>query len=395
MFVRLVYKEFSVIRRSATKQWQNLRGNMSGKTQQSGKRRVFNLLRAEGVISRAALSQRCGLTRPAVSAIVEELVRDGFVLEAGRGDSTGGKPPILLRIAPGGRCAIGIDLGDDYLIRGVVCDCACNVLSSAKLEYTDDFENILEVTSRLVSLLASEAPEQSLAGVGVAVSGVVESDNNEVTGAATLDIRERGFAVKLEKRCGLPVTLERRPNAAALAEALFGAGKNYSSIVYLTSGRGVGAGIYLDGGIYRGRYGTAGEIGLLRLPGGGRVEEIARPSALAAEFSRRKGIESSFTDFLNASQQDDADAVELARANAEQLAFAAETAANLFDPEAIILGGRALEFGSSWFQCFKEIIEDNSAARAAGGKITVERSFFGSSGVAVGGAQVVLERLIK
>ena len=63
--------------------------------------------------------------------------------------------------------------------------------------------------------------------------------------------------------------------------------------------------------------------------------------------------------------------------------------------EAIILGGRALEFGSSWFQCFKEIIEDNSAARAAGGKITVERSFFGSSGVAVGGAQVVLERLIK
>ena len=55
---------------------------MSGKTQQSGKRRVFNLLRAEGVISRAALSQRCGLTRPAVSAIVDELVRDGLVFEA-------------------------------------------------------------------------------------------------------------------------------------------------------------------------------------------------------------------------------------------------------------------------------------------------------------------------
>ena len=356
---------------------------------------MFNLLRAEGVISRAALSQRCGLTRPAVSAIVEELVRDGFVLEAGRGDSTGGKPPILLRIAPGGRCAIGIDLGDDYLIRGVVCDCACNVLSSAKLEYADDFENILEVTSQLVTLLAAEAPASTLAGVGVAVSGVVDSLNNEVTGAATLDIRGRGFAAKLEKRCGLPVTLERRPNAAALAEALFGAGKNYSSIVYLTSGRGVGAGIYLDGGIYRGHHGTAGEIGLLRLPGGGRVEENARPSALAAEFSRRKGVESSFSDFLSAYQQNDDDAVELARANAEQLAFAAETAANLFDPEAIILGGRALEFGSSWFQCFKEMIENNSAARAAGGKIAVERSFFGSSGVAVGGAQVVLERLIK
>ena len=232
-------------------------------------------------------------------------------------------------------------------------------------------------------------------GVGVAVSGVVNSGSNEVTGATTLDIAGMGFAAQLEKRCGLPVTLERRPNAAALAEALFGAGKNYSSIVYLTSGRGVGAGIFLDGKIYRGRYGTAGEIGLLRLPGGGRVEEKARPSALTAEFSKRKGGGNSFAEFLTAYQQGDPDAVELANENAEQLAFAAETAANLFDPEAIILGGRALEFGNSWFQRFKEMIENNSSARAAGGRIAVERSFFGSSGVAVGGAQVILENLIK
>jgi predicted NBD/HSP70 family sugar kinase len=397
MFVSLVNKEFQYLfvivcpaKRAV------VRGDkMSGKAQQSGKRRVFNLLRAEGVISRAALSQRCNLTRPAVSAIVEELVREGFVLEAGRGDSTGGKPPILLRIAPGTRCAIGIDLGDDYLIRGVLCDCACNVLGAAQLEYSNDFENILDVTSELVKMLRAQAPEKSIEGVGVAVSGVVDSENNKVTGASTLDIADRDLAELLEKRCGLPVTLERRPNAAALAEALFGAGKNYDSIVYLTSGRGVGAGIFFGGEIFRGRYGTAGEIGLLRLPGGGRVEEIARPSALAAEFSRRKGIRSSFADFLTAYQQSDPDAAELADANAGHLAFAAETAANLFDPEAIILGGRALEFGPLWFSRFKEMVENNSAARAAGGRIVVERSFFGSSGVAVGGAQVVLERLIQ
>lgn len=368
---------------------------MSGKTQQSGKRRVFNLLRAEGVISRAALSQRCGLTRPAVSAIVDELVRDGLVFEAGRGGSTGGKPPILLRIAPGGRCAVGIDLGDDYLIRGVLCDCACNVLSSAELEYSNNFENILNVTADLVTLLGREAPAGSLTGVGVAVSGVVDAQINEVTGATTLDIAGSGFAGQLEKRCGLPVVLERRPNAAALAEGLFGAGKNYESIVYLTSGRGVGAGIFIHGEIYRGRYGTAGEIGLLRLPGGGRVEENARPSAVAAEFSRRKGERCSFAQFLEAYQNNDPDAVALADVNAEQLAFAAETAVNLFDPEAIILGGRALDFGNVWFQRFKKVVEINSAARAAGGRIAVEKSFFGSSGVAVGGAQVVLDRIIK
>ena len=369
---------------------------MSVKTQLSGKRRVFNLLRSVREISRAALAQQCGLTRPAVSAIVDELVKDGLVTELGRGDSTGGKPPILLSMTPGGRCAIGIDLGDDYLIRGVLCDCSCTVMASAEMEYANDFENILSVTAQLVGKLALKAPEKSLMGVGVAVSGVVDSDLNEVVGATTLDIASQNFAGRLETLCRLPVTLERRPNAAALAEALFGAGKGFNSIVYLTSGRGVGAGIFIDGEIYRGRYGTAGEIGLLRLPDDkSRVEEIARPSAVAAEFSKLKGKNCGFSAFLQAFQAEDPQAVTLAMRNAEHLAFAAETAANLFDPEAIILGGRALEYGEKWFEHFKTIVKSNSAARAAGGQIVIERSFFGSSGVAVGGAQVVLDRIIK
>ena len=369
---------------------------MSGKTQQSGKRRVFDLLRTEGELSRAALSQRCGLTRPAVSAIVDELVREGLVVEAGRGDSTGGKPPILLRAVPGSRCAVGIDLGDDYLIRGVLCDCTCAVLSSTELEYTNDYEKIIRVTAKLVKMLIARAPGSRVEGVGVALSGVVDVEKNDLAGSSTLDIPPRsGFAGRLEKAAGVPVILERRPNAAALAEALFGAGKPYRSIVYLTSGRGVGAGIFIDGGIYRGRSGCAGEVGLLRLPGGGRVEEIARPSAVAAAFSRLKGRECTFDEFLKACGQGDPDAEDLARLNAEQMAFAAETAANLFDPEAIILGGRALEFGDAWFDCFRKTFERDSAARSVGGRIAVERSRFGSSGVAVGGAQVVLERCIR
>lgn len=369
---------------------------MSGMTQRSGKRRVFDLLRTEGGISRAALSQRCGLTRPAVSAIVDELVREGLVVEAGRGDSNGGKRPILLRVVPGSRCAVGIDLGDDYLIRGVLCDCTCAVLSSAELEYVNSYEKIIEVTALLVKMLIARAPGSRVEGVGVALSGVVDVEANDLAGSSTLDIPPRsGFAGRLEKAAGVPVILERRPNAAALAEALFGAGKPYESIVYLTSGRGVGAGIFIDGGIYRGRSGCAGEVGLLRLPGGGRVEETARPSAVAATFSRLKGRECSFDEFLQACAQGDPDAESLARLNAEQMAFAAETAANLFDPEAIILGGRALEFGDAWFDCFRKTFEHDSAARSVGGRIAVERSRFGTSGVAVGGAQVVLERCIK
>ena len=109
----------------------------------SGKRRIFEKLRREGRISRAELARKCSLTRPAVSAIVEELIADGLVRELGPGRSTGGKPPIMLEFVPEARCAIGINLGGDGLIEGVLCNLSCGVLRSESVAYENNFENIL------------------------------------------------------------------------------------------------------------------------------------------------------------------------------------------------------------------------------------------------------------
>ncbi len=361
----------------------------------SGKRRIFNLLRREGTLSRAALAQKSGLTRPAVSAIVDELETGGLVEEIGRGSSTGGKPPILLALTPGSRCAVGLDLGDDYLIRGVLADVTGKVLDASEQEYDNAFPDLLRASGELVRRLTSKVPPRSLVGAGVAISGVVDASANEVIGAATLDVVRRGLAPELEKHCGIPVILERRPNAAALAEWFFGAGKTFQTLLYLTSGRGVGAGLVVDGEIYRGHTGSAGEVGGLRLPEGGRLEEITRPRALTADLSARKGQKLSFEDLWRLYADCDPDAEFLIRKNAEQLAYAAAAAANFFDPEAVVLGGRALEFGDRYFHWFQSAFEQESAIRLIGGAIAVKRSVFGSSGVAAGGAQVVLDRLIR
>ena len=366
----------------------------STQIQLSGKRRIFNQLRRAGRSSRAALAQECGLTRPAVSAIIDEMERDGLVRETGCGVSTGGKPPRLLELVGSARCAVGIDLGDDYLIRGVLCDLAGNVQFSASCEYENRFPSILDAVNRLIGKLRKAAPAGAPpCGVGIAVSGIVDAARNEVNGYATLDLIGRGLAERVMNATRLPVLLERRPNAAALAESLFGAGREFGTLLFITSGRGVGAGMVIDGRIYRGRSGTAGEIGRLRIDGK-PLEELTRPSVLAREFSFCKGRPLGFGDLLAAYRDGDADASALLHRNAEMMAYAAQAAADLFDPEAVVLGGRVLEFGDAYFDEFSAAFAARSASRLIGAPCVVRRSYFGSSGVAVGGAQIVLDRVI-
>ena len=359
----------------------------------SGKRRVFVKLRHSGVISRAELARQCALTRPAVSAIIDELISEGMVRELGPGHSTGGKPPILLEFLPNARCAIGIDLGGDRRIEGVICDLGCGIIAGDSIAYENNIDSITANVSQLVERLRRAAPGNVPSGIGIAVSAVVDGAN-EIIGSSTLDLSKKNLARKIEALTGLPVRLDRRPNAAALAEALFGAGHNSRQLLYITSGRGVGAGIVNDGKIFRGSNGFAGEIGHLLLPDGRELEESARPSVLPKEYSTLTGREISFEKFMQLYFSNDPHAVALVMKNAEHLAYAARAAANMFDPEAIVLGGDVLEFGDDYFEHFKEVCSRSSEARKLGKAPLILRSNFGRRGVAVGGAQLILDELV-
>lgn len=359
----------------------------------SGKRRVFVKLRHSGIISRAELARQCVLTRPAVSAIIDELISEGMVRELGPGHSTGGKPPIMLEFLPESRYAIGIDLGGDFRIEGVLCDLGCGIIAGDSIAYENNIDSILDAVTRLVKRLSLAAKGKVPSGVGVAVSAVVD-EANEIIGSSTLDLSKKNFARRLESLIGMPVKLDRRPNAAALAEALFGAGRECSQLLYITSGRGVGAGIVIDGKIFRGRNGCAGEIGHLLLPCGDQLEEAARPSVLPARYEKITGKKCRFEEFMQYYLQEEPAAVELVMENAGHLAYAARAAANMFDPDAVILGGDVLEFGDRYFSCFKEECARSSEAKKLGKNPLILRSHFGRRGVAVGGAQLILDDLV-
>ena len=358
----------------------------------SGKRRIFAELRRTKRVSRAELARACSLTRPAVSAIVDELISSGMIRELGPGHSTGGKPPIMLDFVPASKCAIGINLGGDGLIEGVICDLACEVLGSESIAYENDFENIVRAAGTVIRRLQSQVAPERLAGVGVAVSGIVAKDGTMLS--SSLDVVGKPLAARLREIAGVPLRLERRPNSAALAEALFGAGCGVKRLVYLTSGIGVGAGLVVSGEIFGGSHGCAGEVGALRLPDGRALEEAARPRTMLREYARSAGEEVDFSEFLTRYFAGDACARKLVMANAGYLAYAAQAAANLFDPDAVVLGGDALEFGDDYFSEFKRAFLAGSYAYKLGREPSVLRSTFGRRGVAVGGAQIILDSLI-
>lgn len=365
---------------------------------------ILKLVRDQQNISRSELSQLTGLTRPTVSAIVKELTAEGIIIETGKGESSGGKRPILLELNNQYRYVIGIDLGDDYVINGVLCDFCGNIVDKKKLRYENKLTSILQVLNELITDLAEHTPSDILCGVGIAVSGIVNQQTNEIIGSTTLDIKNSGLATKLEAMCGLKVLLENRPNAAALAETRFGAGKEYRNLVYITSGRGVGAGIVIDGKIFRGSFGVAGEIGKMLLPHPSlidsnsypRLEEFTRTSSIAAQIEKVKKNKLNFDEIVSAYHANDPEVNTIIEENAKYMAYAAQITANLLNPEIVVLGGRVAEFGAKYLHYFKCCFDQGLTQESLlNGRTITEYSHFGRLGVAVGGATVVLEQIIS
>ncbi|MFJ1868933.1 ROK family protein [Streptomyces sp. NPDC088097] len=229
---------------------------------------LLDLLRAAGApgLGRTELADRTGLTPQAVSKITARLAAEGLVAEAGRGASTGGKPRTLLRLVPDARHALGVHLDRDEL--GVVrVDLAGAVLArwSGPLDFGAGPDAVVEaVRGAVVRVRARGAGAPPLLGAGVAAPGPLDWRTG-VLGRVTGFPEWVGFPLRevLERRLGLPVTLDKDTNAGVLA------GSGSGSAVYLHFASGVGAGLRLDGAVHRGGRSAAGEFGhqVLRLDG--------------------------------------------------------------------------------------------------------------------------------
>lgn len=225
---------------------------------------TIQLIWNEGEISRAEVSRRLELSRSTVSSLVQQLIDQGSVVEARVGRSSGGRPPVMLRFAHGRYHMVGLDLGMTH-ITAILMDPRGGVLTreSRRHDVASDPEGTLAAVYQMLDALLDRAPGGShLIGLGLAAPCPVHTDRPGHLSPSILPRwREVDLGGLLAARYGCPVYLENDANLGALGELYWGQGRDVGDFVYVKLATGVGAGLIVNGHIYRGADGIAGEIG--------------------------------------------------------------------------------------------------------------------------------------
>jgi len=222
---------------------------------------VLNYVRERAPISRAEIAHETALQRSTVSLIVGELMEDGLVEEI-EGESTGGRPPTLLRLRAAGPVAVGMAVGTTQTIVAT-SDLGGRVLEQEEFPTARNSEEMLgRVIERIRKLMKGKI-RGSIEGIGVSLPGLVDYETGSALFIPYFKWRDWDVKRAVEDATGLPVVVDNDANAAALAELWFGRPeiREVRDFILVLVEEGLGTGIVFDGQIYRGEAGAAGEFG--------------------------------------------------------------------------------------------------------------------------------------
>jgi predicted NBD/HSP70 family sugar kinase len=240
-------------------------------SRRSNLRTTLELVSDHRQTSRAEISRQTGLTRAAVSSLVNELIDQGFLREMGQGTSAGGKPPTLLALNERGRDIIAVDLGDRPF-RASLVDLGGRIHHRAESPTPGSRPPTGDKARRqTIDLIGSllERSQAPILGIGVGTPGVVDSQGMVVE-AANLDWHRLNLGADLEREFGVPVSMANDAQIAALAE-LRRRPAHQRNLILVKVGWGIGAGVVIDGVLHRGDHAAAGEIGHIQVVDGGEA----------------------------------------------------------------------------------------------------------------------------
>ncbi len=232
---------------------------------------VLSTIFAHETISRAGIARITQLTRTTVSDIVADLLSGGLVKEIGPGPSLGGKSPILLGLQPNSRYLIGLDLAFKRF-RGAIVNLRGEIrfIVDQEIRGANGDAALAAVYEILDQLLA--APYKPLVGIGIGTPGLVNSNLGSIIDAVNLDWKNLPLARILQERYSLPTSVFNDSQAAAMGEFTFG--RDYrpeGNLLVINARHGIGAGIIVEGKLFSGDGGGAGEIGhVVAVSEGGR-----------------------------------------------------------------------------------------------------------------------------
>lgn len=247
---------------------------------------VLNYVREKEPISRAEISHETALQRSTVSLIVEDLKNQGLIYEI-EGESTGGRPPNLLKLRAAGCIAIGVDIGTAKTTVATG-DLVGRVLRHEIFSTDPD----REITFRRITTCIQEfiKSEPAIEGIGISMPGLVDTETGTALFIPHFKWRDWAIADELRAITGMPVSVDNDANAAALAELWLGRPeiRDVRDFILVLVEEGLGTGIIFDGQVYHGMEGGAGEFGHMTIGSGAPVSCAAGSEGCWESFASER-----------------------------------------------------------------------------------------------------------
>lgn len=374
------------------------------------KRLSLDLIRSTpGGISRAELARRLGLTRSAVTAIISDLMKNGLVREAEGAPAAAGRPPVLLEMNPERGYLAGVDIGATH-ISFVITDFSCQVLFEREKPFditVPPDDAIAQIHQCLLDILSELGLDLSdLLGIGVGVPGPVIIEKGIVSMPPLMpDWDEYPIRDRLQELWKRPISLSNDAELGALGEWTHGAGRGERNLVYIKVGTGIGAGLLLNGEIYHGEAGLAGEIGHITiLEGGPRcncgnygcLEALAGGAAIArraqeAVHSGRRTLMAMYepidkisaANVAEAAQRGDLAAQEIMKEAGTYLGIAIASLMNILNPGVVIVGGGISQTGDLLLQPIRQVVQQRSL-RSTAQSVRITSAVLGRRSTSIG-----------
>jgi glucokinase-like ROK family protein len=382
---------------------------------------ILNCLRETSPLSRAQLAEITGLNKTTVSSLVRELIARQFVREIGFDSSGGGRPAVLLELNPGAGCIIGMEIGVDYILT-ILTDFKAQILWRHR-EDTDQAEGQEVILARAFDIVrqaleAGGSAHSPVLGIGVGVPGLVDISSGTLLFAPNLKWHDVPLHKVLSQEFDVPIFVDNEANLGALGERYFGAAQGSKDFVYLSIGVGLGGGIVLDGELYRGIGGYAGEIGHTTIMSDGercncgnrgcwetlvsqtavvnRVRKalVTGNASLVSQLVKGRLERISIPIIVEAAEEGDKVARQALEDTGAYLGIGIANLINAFNPELIIFGGIVSLASSYLLPAIEKVLKERSLIwprRMA----RVMASSHGPEACVMGGVALVLHDILN
>jgi N-acetylglucosamine repressor len=372
---------------------------------------VLNAIKTHGPIGRADIARRTGLSPATVTSISAKLISQRLVLEKAAGDSSGGRPPILLVINPKGGYVIGIKLTENQAVCALT-DLEAQIIAKSSMPLSGhEPSQVVDDLAQMVLMLIREQKisKKQLLGVGVGLAGIVDAEEGVLRQSPIYGWNNVPLRQMLQSKLHIPIYVENDVNTLTLTERWFGHGQDVDNFLTVTVGRGVGLGIVVNGQFYRGQTGGAGEFGHFTMnPDGplcacgkhGCLEAYVGDPALirlAQESAVRGDLSVSvqnIDELLSLAQTGDRTAIRIFDRAGRILGIGIANLVNVFNPKKIIISGEGTRAGDFLFNPMKESIQQNTMPGLFDPG-TVEIALWGDDAWARGAAGLVLREVFE